>query len=78
MPEASFHFPKGFLWGTATSSHQVEGGNDHNNWSRWENEPGRNLRRPKSGVGIRLVEWTLEAGFQPRLRIRSERSSFFD
>lgn len=38
MPSASFHFPKGFLWGTATSSHQVEGGNINNNWYRWEQE----------------------------------------
>jgi beta-glucosidase len=36
MPTASFHFPKGFLWGTATSSHQVEGGNTNNNWYAWE------------------------------------------
>jgi beta-glucosidase len=36
MPTASFHFPKGFLWGTATSSHQVEGGNTNNNWYKWE------------------------------------------
>lgn len=28
-------FPDGFLWGAATSSHQVEGDN-HNNWSEWE------------------------------------------
>lgn len=28
-------FPKDFLWGAATSSHQVEGGNV-NNWSEWE------------------------------------------
>jgi beta-glucosidase len=28
-------FPKGFLWGAATSSHQVEGG-QHNDWSEWE------------------------------------------
>ena len=28
-------FPKGFLWGAATSAHQVEGGN-LNNWSEWE------------------------------------------
>lgn len=28
-------FPKGFLWGAATSSHQVEG-NNHNDWSEWE------------------------------------------
>jgi beta-glucosidase len=26
-----------FLWGTATSSHQVEGGNEHNDWWAWEN-----------------------------------------
>jgi len=28
-------FPKNFLWGSATSAHQVEGGN-HNDWSEWE------------------------------------------
>lgn len=28
-------FPKDFLWGASTSSHQVEGGNI-NNWSEWE------------------------------------------
>jgi len=28
-------FPKGFYWGAATSSHQVEG-NNHNDWSQWE------------------------------------------
>lgn len=38
MPAASIHFPKGFLWGTATASHQVEGGNTNNNWYRWEQE----------------------------------------
>ena len=38
MPQATFHFPKGFLWGTATASHQVEGGNTNNNWSKWEQE----------------------------------------
>ncbi len=29
------NFPKGFLWGAATSAHQVEG-NNHNDWSEWE------------------------------------------
>lgn len=31
-------FPEGFLWGTATSSHQYEGGTTNNQWYRWEQE----------------------------------------
>jgi len=33
-------FPDGFLFGCATAAHQVEGGNV-NDWSRWEERPGR-------------------------------------
>ena len=36
MPQAVYHFPRGFLWGAATAAHQVEGGNTNNNWSAWE------------------------------------------
>ena len=38
MAHATFHFPEGFLWGTATASHQVEGNNTNNNWHYWEQE----------------------------------------
>jgi beta-glucosidase len=31
-------FPNNFLWGSATSSHQVEGDNRNNDWWRWESE----------------------------------------
>lgn len=36
MPQATFHFPRGFLWGTATAAHQVEGNNTNNQWWQWE------------------------------------------
>ncbi len=38
-------FPNGFYWGTATSAHQVEGGNV-NNWSFWE-KSGRRIKQLK-------------------------------
>ena len=33
---SEFQFPDGFLWGSATSSHQVEGRNTNNDWWAWE------------------------------------------
>jgi len=33
---SEFVFPQGFLWGTATSAHQVEGNNTNNDWWAWE------------------------------------------
>ena len=33
-------FPKGFVWGTATAAHQVEGGNWNCDWWDWEHRPG--------------------------------------
>src|SRR5437867_5083707 len=32
----NFKFPKGFLWGGSTSSHQVEGNCVDNDWWAWE------------------------------------------
>ena len=50
MPQATFHFPQGFLWGTATASHQVEGNNHNNNWAYWENQPGKIKNGDKAGL----------------------------
>lgn len=36
MPKATYHFPRGFLWGTASAAHQVEGDNLNNQWWAWE------------------------------------------
>ncbi len=43
-------FPEGFLWGTASSSHQCEGGNTNNQWYRWEQQ-GRILSGEQCGAG---------------------------
>jgi beta-glucosidase len=48
--QAAYHFPKGFLWGCATAPQQVEGRNTNNNWSFWENQPGRILHGEKAGL----------------------------
>jgi beta-glucosidase len=50
MAQATFHFPRGFLWGTATAAHQVEGNNTNNNWWAWERQEGRILHGHKSGL----------------------------
>lgn len=50
MAQATFHFPRGFLWGAATAAHQVEGNNTNNNWWAWEQEPGRIIQGQKSGL----------------------------
>jgi beta-glucosidase len=42
--QASYHFPRGFLWGTATASHQVEGNNTNNQWWKWEEDGHTNGR----------------------------------
>ena len=38
MIDATYHFPRGFLWGAATAAHQVEGNNTNNQWWKWEQE----------------------------------------
>jgi beta-glucosidase len=34
-------FPDGFLWGTASAAHQVEGDNRNSDWWEFEQQPGR-------------------------------------
>ena len=46
-------FPRDFLWGTATASHQVEGHNTNNDWWQWEQQ-GEIMEGDLSG---RACDW---------------------
>ena len=53
VPDAGA-FPEGFLWGTATAAHQIEGGNVNNDWWAFEHEPGSGCVDAERGR-LRLV-----------------------
>ncbi len=50
MPQGTYYFPEGFMWGTATAAHQVEGRNENNTWHAWEQEEGRIVDGQTSGL----------------------------
>lgn len=50
-------FPTKFLWGAATSAHQVEGGN-HNQWSVWELENAKSLAAQAEYQWHDLESWS--------------------
>jgi beta-glucosidase len=64
-------FPDGFIWGTATAAHQVEGGNWNNDWWAWEHTPGSGCTEPSGDACdqwhrypediARLAEWGFNA-----------------
>ncbi len=56
--DADSHLPKDFLWGAATSAHQVEG-NQHNNWSVWEASVAQDLAsKAEARLKNEVPDWT--------------------
>lgn len=65
MAEATYTFPPDFLWGTATSAHQVEGDNKNNDWWDWEQKrDGRvfddHVSGEAAGWWSGQAEWDIE------------------
>jgi beta-glucosidase len=50
MPTATYTFPAGFLWGSATAAFQVEGHYPECSWKSWTEEPGRIQQGMKPGL----------------------------
>lgn len=48
MAKEELKFPENFLWGTATSAYQIEGGNFNADWYEWEKK-GRVERKETAG-----------------------------
>ena len=63
-------FPDGFVWGTATAAHQVEGGNWNNDWWAWEHTPGSPCREPSGDACDHYHRYAgrHRAARRPRLR----------
>ncbi|KAJ1623180.1 glycoside hydrolase superfamily, partial [Pavlovales sp. CCMP2436] len=51
-------FPAGFLWGTASAAHQVEGGCTNNNWARWEETADAKSGLPRPRAANACEHWT--------------------
>jgi beta-glucosidase len=51
MDSKTLTFPKGFLWGTATAAHQVEGNNIHSDWWDFE-QKGKTLSKESKCTSI--------------------------
>jgi beta-glucosidase len=50
-------FPEGFLFGSSTASHQVEGGNFNNDWWAWEHAPGTTCTEPSGDAIDQYHRW---------------------
>jgi beta-glucosidase len=50
-------FPDGFVWGTATAAHQIEGGNWNNDWWAWEHNPASGCAEPSGDACDSWNRW---------------------
>jgi beta-glucosidase len=53
----TLRFPDGFLWGSATAAHQIEGGNWNNDWWEWEHTPGSGTTEPSGDACDSWNRW---------------------
>ena len=75
MAPAGPTFPDGFVWGTATAAHQVEGGNWNNDWWAWEHTPGSGCAEPSGDACDHWHRWPQDLRMLAELGFGSYRFS---
>jgi beta-glucosidase len=68
-------FPDGFVWGTATAAHQVEGGNWNNDWWAWEHDPTSPCQEPSGDACDSWHRWPEDLDVCAGLGFRAYRFS---
>jgi beta-glucosidase len=68
-------FPPDFLWGAATSAHQVEGGNTNSDWWDFEHAPGTPAREPSLDAIDHYHRYTEDFGLLKSLGHNAHRLS---
>jgi beta-glucosidase len=68
-------FPDGFLWGTATSAHQIEGGNWNNDWWAWEHDDASPCAEPSGDACDSWNRWDEDVALVADLGLESYRLS---
>jgi beta-glucosidase len=71
----TLRFPEGFVWGTATAAHQIEGGNWNNDWWAWEHTPGSGTSEPSGDACDSWNRWSEDVGLVADLGLGSYRFS---
>jgi beta-glucosidase len=54
---AEISFPEGFLWGTATAAHQIDGGINNHDWWAWEHNPDSGCAESSGDACDSLRRW---------------------
>jgi len=68
-------FPDGFVWGTATAAHQIEGGNVNNDWWDWEHKPDTLCAEPSGDACDSWHRWREDLDIVASLGLTSYRFS---
>jgi beta-glucosidase len=68
-------FPDGFLWGAATSGHQVEGGNVNSDWWAWEHEAGSPVAEPSGNADEHYTRYPADVALMAELGLNTYRFS---